>query len=1070
MLEVRDLVKKYKIGKKSKKRVTALNKVSITFPETGLIFLLGKSGSGKSTLLNAIGGLDEFDSGEIIIKGRSSKDFSQSDFDSYRNTFIGFIFQEYNVLEEFTVAKNLALAIELQGKTATKEAVNELLEMVEMQDFAKRKPNQLSGGQKQRVAIARALIKNPEIIMADEPTGALDSNTGKQVMETLKKLSEKKLVIIVSHDREFAEIYGDRIIELKDGKIISDVTKKEIEAKKTESGISIIENELIHIKKGQKFTEEDIKKLCKAIVYNSQKADTIISLSSKANEEIKKANSITDDGNKEVFLNTEKEDVVTKEYSSKDFKLIKSRLKFKDSFKMGASALKNKVFKLVFTIFLSFIAFAMFGIIDTFSTFNRPAAMSHTIESFNKTEIELLKEKKGEYSNYVTPFKQSDIDYIKENFPGIDIKPVVSGGMRFNSNYNSSSYSNPIMISNLSYNSNNIAKVPYYSGMVYMSEAEMQQYGLNLVAGRYPSATENNEICISKHQYDCLKELNPTLNLEYDNFLSEYNSCQLGYNYYEDNNYKIVGIIDDGSDLSEYMNLDNSQISSDYLLNQKVTRDLDFGFENIIYINQSLYEEKLNKTLDVDFHVNANGEYAYINYGIGNAKTLQEMYSYERFNGYQEFLDIYEFYYKNGDLYIENEGYAELEDNEILISNEIFVSLFGDVNKEELINGVEPLTVTLKGIENYEDGWSIENYSTIKTFTIVGCYNINSSYAFVANKSTIESIKSHSYYGFVLEKNSDYYNIGFDSCYTLETLKQIYYGGGINYTKEEYVANRILYLKSGVSIINNGQFLNLGKNDIILSENSVSSLAQGQDLYDLIEEGVTINFSTDYDGEDVVLSYNLVGISSGIDYAIVSEDALNDDSFKDAFSGFDYAIASLSNDKKINDEFIKMCERFNDDDVKYTIQMGSTPILDNFEDILNSISEVFFYIGIAFAVFASLLLMNFISTSISYKKREIGILRALGARSKDVFGIFFNESLIIAGINFVLAAVATIVTCVILNGIIIKDLGLEIVMLSVGIRQLALLAGVSVITAFIASFFPVYRIAKKKPIDAINNR
>ena len=138
MLEVKNLVKTYKLTDKSKtKEVVALNDVSISFPETGLVFLLGKSGSGKSTLLNAIGGLDTFDSGEIIIKGRSSKSFTQSDFDSYRNTFIGFIFQEYNVLEEFTVAKNLALAIELQGKEASDEKVKELLQMVEMEGLQK---------------------------------------------------------------------------------------------------------------------------------------------------------------------------------------------------------------------------------------------------------------------------------------------------------------------------------------------------------------------------------------------------------------------------------------------------------------------------------------------------------------------------------------------------------------------------------------------------------------------------------------------------------------------------------------------------------------------------------------------------------------------------------------------------------------------------------------------------------------------------------------------------------------------------------------------------------------------
>lgn len=161
-----------------------------------MIFLLGKSGSGKSTLLNVCGGLDIYDSGEIIVKGKSSKSFSKSDFDSYRNTFIGFIFQEYNILDEFSVEDNIALTLELQGKAKDKNKINEIIKMVELENFAKRKPNTLSGGQKQRIAIARALIKEPQIIMADEPTGALDSNTGKQVLDTLKKLSKEKLVIV----------------------------------------------------------------------------------------------------------------------------------------------------------------------------------------------------------------------------------------------------------------------------------------------------------------------------------------------------------------------------------------------------------------------------------------------------------------------------------------------------------------------------------------------------------------------------------------------------------------------------------------------------------------------------------------------------------------------------------------------------------------------------------------------------------------------------------------------------------------------------------------------------------
>ena len=252
MLETKNLVKIYK--PKKGVPVTALDNVSITFPEKGMVFLLGKSGSGKSTLLNLLGGLDSYNSGEIIIKGVSSKEFKQKHFDSYRNTYVGFIFQEYNVLDEFTVGANIALAIELQNRKAENEEINRILKEVDLEGFGKRRPSELSGGQKQRVAIARALVKNPEIIMADEPTGALDSATGRQVLDTLKKLSEDRLVIIVSHDREFAECYADRIIELADGKIIRDV---EAETKENEQKGIVFGEKSIEIPEEYVLSEAD---------------------------------------------------------------------------------------------------------------------------------------------------------------------------------------------------------------------------------------------------------------------------------------------------------------------------------------------------------------------------------------------------------------------------------------------------------------------------------------------------------------------------------------------------------------------------------------------------------------------------------------------------------------------------------------------------------------------------------------------------------------------------------------------------------------------------------------------
>ncbi len=222
MLQVKNLRKEYVTNKSVV--TTALDGVTLNFPETGMVFILGKSGSGKSTLLNLCGGLDKPSSGEIILNGKSCKDFKEKDFDLYRNTFAGFVFQEYNIVEEYTVEENVALALELQGKR-DKQEVAKILEEADLFDLAARKANTLSGGQKQRVAIARALVKQPQIILADEPTGALDSQTGTQIFDLLKKYSENRLVLVVSHDRDFAERYADRIIELQDGKVLSDVVR-----------------------------------------------------------------------------------------------------------------------------------------------------------------------------------------------------------------------------------------------------------------------------------------------------------------------------------------------------------------------------------------------------------------------------------------------------------------------------------------------------------------------------------------------------------------------------------------------------------------------------------------------------------------------------------------------------------------------------------------------------------------------------------------------------------------------------------------------------------------------------
>ena len=221
MLKLKNITKSYKTGEFVQ---TALKDLSLEFRENEFVAILGSSGSGKTTLLNIIGGLDRYDSGDLIIKGKSTKKFKSRDWDTYRNNSVGFVFQSYNLITHISVLANVEMSMTLSGvkaKEKRKRAL-EVLERVGLKEHAHKKPNQLSGGQMQRVAIARALVNNPEIILADEPTGALDSTNSVQIMELIKEIAKDKLVIMVTHNPELVKDYATRIVKVKDGEVIDD--------------------------------------------------------------------------------------------------------------------------------------------------------------------------------------------------------------------------------------------------------------------------------------------------------------------------------------------------------------------------------------------------------------------------------------------------------------------------------------------------------------------------------------------------------------------------------------------------------------------------------------------------------------------------------------------------------------------------------------------------------------------------------------------------------------------------------------------------------------------------------
>mgnify|MGYP004454290713 CR=1 FL=1 len=904
MLQVKNLVKTYQT--KSADVVYALNNVSIDFPEKGMVFLLGKSGSGKSTLLNAIGGLDKFDSGEIVIKGKSSRDFSQSDFDSYRNTFVGFIFQEYNILENFTVAKNLALALELQGKKAEKEDVDNLLRQVDMLSYANRKPNQLSGGQKQRVAIARALIKNPEIIMADEPTGALDSNTGKQVMDTLKELSKTKLVIIVSHDREFAEIYGDRIIELKDGVVIHDTTKKELIAEATDSDIKVIDNDIVYIKKGGKYSTDELTKIAMMIRDKTADHDMFLSFDPKANSKLKEGAKINDNGNKEAFVNTEPADIDQKTYNGNNLKLIKSHLKFSDSFKMGASSLKTKVGKLIFTILLSFIAFTIFGVVDTFSTWNRPESVYQSVTYSDQKFVVLGKNKDQDGWMEERYFKQSDIDKITSKFPEYTFYSL-HGVESYISGYHNMG----IEGKDLKNNSNPLWSFSS-SAVLGVSQDLFSQLGFTL-EGRLPSKGE--EIAISKHLWDCAKRAVK------DGSLTNWNGVQINR---DGTVYTIVGVVDDKADLSKYEDLSDEQVANNYEIAYQISNMLSYSTSNFVYMTEA------------------------------EAKRIDKANS--RYN-------IYFTFEKSGSTY----------------------NLYPEIN-------------------------------------------------------TLQDRFSAMYY--IEDMNEE----------ELKTAKQ------------DFVNSEIVYFKGGKDkVLQDGEFVTLNKNEIIINEQVLYDIPNYETIIDNGTLKINVYNSYDIDNENLVGQWVVVGVAGYGNY--VSQETNSSLSTEASVKNIFTILKGTNQDK----ELIKFCET-PVNMISYNVQNQATSIFNSFGNLISTTASIFLYIGVGFAIFASLLLMNFISTSIAHKKREIGVLRALGARGSDIFGIFFNESTIIAFINAILAVIATFAVSMIINNVIVSQVGISLVLLTFSVRQIILLLVVSYLSAFLASLIPCVKISRKRPIDAINNR
>lgn len=1154
MLQVKNLIKQYKA--KGGVVTKALDDVSIVFPENGLVFLLGKSGSGKSTLLNVIGGLDKPDSGEIIIKGKNSKDFSSSDFDSYRNTFIGFIFQEYNILNEFNVEQNISLALQLQGKPNNKEAVDKILEQVDLKEFGKRKPNTLSGGQKQRVAIARALIKNPEIIMADEPTGALDSNTGKQIFSTLKELSKNKLIIVVSHDRDFAEIYGDRIIELADGKIISDTTKESVESVDY-GNVRIINDHTISIKDASKINKDDLEKILESL--KNQEGEAIISSGSHDLPLVKQAIHVNSDSSSEVFKDTK--DIEPVNYDGSQTKFIKSHLPMGRSIKMGSSSLKMKPVRLIFTSILTSVALTMFGVASTLMLFKESYSVGRALENAPYKSELVRKEYKvnvrnhrvspdgndevtSEYENYIgTYFDDEEVEQLNTKGNGLNFAGVYTFGDQYSSD--NISVINPAISTN---NYSKYANRP--NGFIVANREYLNSASISLV-GNYPA--NKDEVAISEYAFNAFKS-DLSLAIPQDIIGKTFEFSIRGNINYTQKKFTISGVFNSNDIDEKYKDLDGNPSNKSNEELYKLNRDFEYfmkeSFSSYVFVHKDFGEDFIDNIFSNSGNSYVNRfEPTYVN-GLMVGEELYDkdtvdvntsysiIFSSENVEKYSDGIEFYDLDGKEieyvtmneNDVYLPYQNYLhhyqdsfrnyiyrlyEMFDNSQMLANIYNMSEEDKEDLKEIANRLRDYPEL-----NYPVDYNFEEDKTI----VLGFINVNYQ-NFIRNKDLYDSasriIQAVDYYNYPQPLNyatfqtyyyeitssfpynfthfnemneillsDEYENILYDMLLAEVVRSYLELGYMYQYLSDEQID---YYHNVADKFINSNQPLtDSDKNTLLEAYEICKQIVEGsEDYYPSIslkyelrtpsKEIATLkpkcNFVS-FNGNKGQL--NVLGYfnTKTNDYGYL----LNKDFIKNngVVSGDGYRFYS----EYVSDYKLSESAKYSGVITPTTYSQAQTEIMlhdfgayryrltnqiyQEMLVILSMISvmkTVFLIIGIVFGVFAALMLLNFIATSITSKTKEIGILRAVGARGSDLFKIFFSESGIISIICVVISIVASAIVCWRLNVSMSENVGIQL--LDFGIINIALIIAGSLVIAFLGTFFPVLRAAKRQPVDSI---
>ncbi|MDE6189514.1 MAG: FtsX-like permease family protein, partial [Clostridia bacterium] len=889
--------------------------------------------------------------------------------------------------------------------------VEEILKEVDLEGYAGRKTNELSGGQKQRVAIARAIVKNPKIIMADEPTGALDSNTGRAILDTLKKLSKDKLVIVVSHDREFAEEYGDRVIELADGEVVADD------------------------KKG-----ETAKRL-----------------------------------NKEEIAES-----LQKEESKGEF--IKSKLPYKRALKMGARTMRKKGFRLIVTILLCVFSFTLLGIVDVGANFDNERAIQSAFLLGNSDGVTFNAAINYQETNWVrrknVEASFADLEKVRES-TGLDFQGALG---------NDATTGIPLWNRDLL---NGGSEREYYTGrwgaIIPASKSLFDAQGYKLY-GRLPE--NENEIVITKYIFDQFAIAGVKLSaggyilpqdiddiqgfLDKNPSITFYSISSYLWNYlyqFPDLQCNIVGVVDTNAD--PYGNIKNMKFSDARYYSQICYQYFQKSYHTLTYVYQSLYDSVLSIVPKPDttgfgrrVRVSAPGSPIRSCDGVANDSALK---------------------YTDKVVWLDGKGdRKELADNEIIIdvskanylwpeaSEKYELSIYCNYTTKH-INGA--VSISKMNLYEFRNGGAalvarfIEAEEiSLEELEIYKQYCIDNNYIFnrLGNCIAYDYYYSSKRFSFDTMTENDWrYSY---ACYL--TQERI---SGVSIFNEETQATEVIEVDVEGGLFNNvtgrksGQEIKYENANRIFVENRIANAFNS--AVRTFPKDCAINYSgiesdVEFDGTPVIVGvfYPKDGYPSGfVINNVIYENSLD---FEDAT--FPFLIAPMPTDL---DTINKIIDLHND------TSNTRGYVSNNYEfTAIASVANPFILItpylrviGIIVGIFSVLLLGNYIAVSISAKKKEIGILRALGAKKSDIFAIFINECVIITAIVLAMALICLACVCAEFNSYA-TDYGIKMTAVRIGIRQVAILLALGLGAAAAASAIPLYKLSRKKPIDSIQNR